>query len=57
MAALSTTMVGIISPASVEEHGNTYTNYQHPVGTGPYVFKEYVPGERVVVEKNPRLLG
>lgn len=57
MAALSTTMVGIISPASVEEHGNTYTNYQHPVGTGPYVFKEYVPGERVVVEKNPDYWG
>lgn len=57
MSAMSTTAVGIISPASVEAEGNSYTAYQHPVGTGPYVFKEYAPGERVVVEKNPDYWG
>ncbi|HEX6989542.1 MAG TPA: ABC transporter substrate-binding protein, partial [Bacillota bacterium] len=51
LSAMSATTVGIISPASVEAEGNTYTAYQHPVGTGPYVFSEYTPGERVVVEK------
>ena len=51
VSALSATTVGMISPASVEAHGNSYTKYQHPVGTGPYVFVERVEGERVVLRK------
>ena len=49
--AFSWTTAGMISPKSVEEYGNTYKNAQHPVGTGPYVFKERVKGEKIVVEK------
>lgn len=26
---------------------------KHPVGTGPFVFESYTPGDRVVVRKNP----
>ncbi len=51
VSAFSWTTAGMISPASVEQFGNTYKNVQHPVGTGPYVFKERVKGERIVVEK------
>lgn len=41
----------MISPAAVEKHGESFG--QHPVGTGPFIFKEWTPGSRIVVEKNP----
>ena len=31
--------------------GNFIAN---PVGLGPFVFKEHIPGSRVVVERNPK---
>ncbi|MEX3313599.1 glutathione ABC transporter substrate-binding protein [Sulfitobacter sp. PS-8MA] len=42
--------VVIHSPKALEELGKDVD--RNPVGTGPFVFKEWVPGERVVVEKN-----
>jgi peptide/nickel transport system substrate-binding protein len=39
----------IPSPKAVEAG----THHRSPVGTGPFVFKEWVSGDRVVVEKNP----
>ena len=50
-SALSVTAAGMISPASVEAEGNTYADYQNPVGTGPYEFEEYAAGESVQVTK------
>lgn len=41
----------MVSPTAAEKHGKNFTN--NPVGTGPFVFKEWVPGNRLVVEKNP----
>ena len=43
--------ISIISPAALEEHGDQgiITN---PVGTGPYVFGTWEPGEGLVVIKN-----
>jgi ABC-type transport system substrate-binding protein len=51
ISALSFDVAGIISPQSIEEHGNSYTDYSHPVGTGPYVYGSYSPGERFVVDR------
>jgi len=51
VSALSATVAGMISPASVEAEGNTYQEYSHPIGTGPYVFGEYTAGESVTVTK------
>ncbi len=39
----------IPSPAAVEKD----IQNRSPVGTGPFVFKEWKPGERIVVTKNP----
>lgn len=44
-------MINIISPKALQEYGKDIT--QHPVGTGPYKFKEWVQGDRLTVEKNP----
>jgi ABC-type transport system substrate-binding protein len=51
ISALSFGVSAIISPESVEEHGNTYTEYVHPIGTGPYTFADYAEGERFRVER------
>jgi ABC-type transport system substrate-binding protein len=51
ISALSFDVGGMISPASVDAEGNTYTEYTQPVGTGPYTFGEYVVGERFTVER------
>jgi peptide/nickel transport system substrate-binding protein len=41
----------IVSPASVEEHGEEVG--RNPVGTGPFTFVEWRSNEAVVVEGNP----
>jgi peptide/nickel transport system substrate-binding protein len=46
----------ILSKAQYERLGPEAAVKQ-PLGTGPYTFKEYVPGQRLVVAKNPRYWG
>src|SRR5262245_27047696 len=43
--------IPIASPKAFETYGKDWL--YHPVGTGPYVFKEWVPGKHVILEKNP----
>lgn len=43
--------LSISSPAALEKYGADYST--HPVGTGPFIFKEFVSDQRVVVERNP----
>lgn len=40
----------MVSPAAVEKYGADFGS--NPVGTGPFVFKEWVRGSRIVVERN-----
>jgi len=42
---------GILSQKAVEAAGDDYG--RQPVGSGPYKFKEWVTGEKVVLERNP----
>jgi peptide/nickel transport system substrate-binding protein len=50
--ALSQVYLGIASPAALAEHD--LATYQfHQVGTGPYRMVEYVPGNRLVLERWP----
>jgi peptide/nickel transport system substrate-binding protein len=41
----------MISPAAAETHGEDLGD--NPVGTGPFVFKEWVKGSHITVERNP----
>jgi peptide/nickel transport system substrate-binding protein len=52
LANLAMFPVSIVSPAAVKKWGRDF--YKHPVGTGPFRFVEWLPGERVTLEKNPR---
>jgi len=40
-----------LSQAYVEEMGEDYA--RHPLGVGPFKFKEWVTGEKLVLERNP----
>ncbi len=42
----------IVSPKAMEKYDDPAELGKHPVGTGPFVFKEWVPGEKVVLVKN-----
>jgi peptide/nickel transport system substrate-binding protein len=42
---------GMSSPAALKKYGGNYGN--HPVGTGPFVFKSFQNGEQVTVTRNP----
>jgi peptide/nickel transport system substrate-binding protein len=39
------------SPAAVAEHGPDYG--RNPVGTGPFMFESWSPGEHIVLARNP----
>src|SRR5713101_4126866 len=44
-------IIPMISPKAFETYGKDWL--YHPVGTGSYIFKEWVPGKHVILEKNP----
>jgi peptide/nickel transport system substrate-binding protein len=49
---LSQSYLGMASPAALAEYG--LERYQfHQVGTGPYTFETYIPGDRLVLRRNP----
>ncbi len=41
----------IVAPSGFATHGEE--SYRHPVGTGPFRFRRWEPGERLVLERNP----
>jgi len=53
--SLSQVLVSPISPAAIEKYGDDIR--QHPVGAGPYVLKEWVKGDRIVMVRNENYYG
>ncbi|MBM0740939.1 ABC transporter substrate-binding protein [Phormidium sp. CLA17] len=52
--AIGSAFFGIASPTAVKKAGAKYgTPGSLAVGTGPFVFKEWRTGDRIVLEKNP----
>jgi peptide/nickel transport system substrate-binding protein len=50
--SLSQVYLGMASPQALEQWGPA--DYQfHQVGTGPYRFVEYLPNDRLILERNP----
>lgn len=52
---LSTTLYASIIPAHIYEGTDILTNpaNSEPIGTGPFMFKEWVHGDHITVERNP----
>jgi len=55
LAQLATPMLSMSSPTAIKKWGNDYM--YNPVGTGPYIFKEWIPDDRIVLEANPNYWG
>lgn len=55
LAHLTHGAIAIQSPAAIKKHGKEYINF--PTGTGPFKFKEWVRGDRLVLVKNPDYWG
>ncbi len=52
-AAMASGYFGIASPDAIKKAGATYgTPSSTAVGTGPFIFKEWRSGDRIVLEKN-----
>ncbi|MBI5035270.1 MAG: ABC transporter substrate-binding protein [Chloroflexi bacterium] len=57
LQAFSTTTSAILSPATIDKASPGYKNVTQPVGTGPYVYKEYAKGSQIVFAKNANYWG
>lgn len=51
LATLTVSAFGIPSPTAVQAKGQNFG--QNPVGSGPFMFKEWVPGDHITLVKNP----
>ena len=49
---LSNTASGIASKEAYEKYGDEYGS-KYVIGTGPYMFKEWIKGDKIVLVKNP----
>ncbi|WP_254721817.1 ABC transporter substrate-binding protein [Kovacikia minuta] len=53
-SAIASSFFGIASPTAIKKAGASYgTAGSLAVGTGPFVFKEWRTGDRILLEKNP----
>ena len=51
---LAQVYLGMASPTQLEAYADEPALYQfHQIGTGPFMFMEYLPGDRIVLQRNP----
>jgi len=55
LAHLTHGAIAMQSPAAIQKHGKDYINF--PTGTGPFKFKEWVRGDRLVLVRNADYWG
>jgi peptide/nickel transport system substrate-binding protein len=55
LSSLAMVWNGIVSPDAAHKFGKDFRN--HPVGTGPFIFKEWRPGDQIVLDANPNYWG
>lgn len=55
MASMAMVYTGIISPAAVEKYGDNYG--RNPVGTGPFIFKEWKTKDHITLVRNDNYWG
>ncbi len=46
----------VVDRNQIQKYGKSYA-LQHPMGTGPYMFKDYKIGQRLTLVKNPHYFG
>ncbi|WP_077562444.1 ABC transporter substrate-binding protein [Polaromonas sp. C04] len=51
VGSLVTGPAAMMSPASINKHGNSYEKIVYPVGTGPFKFREYVGGDHLTFDR------
>jgi ABC-type transport system substrate-binding protein len=57
LGLLSTATYGILSPRVIQVGQPGYVRQEKPVGTGPYLLKERVPGDHVTLVRNENYWG
>lgn len=50
-SSLRIAFLAMLSPAAIAKLGKDYG--QNPVGTGPFKFRQWIPADRIVLERNP----
>lgn len=55
LTSLAMAWNGVVSPAAALKYGKDFRN--NPVGTGPFVFKEWVHNDHVTLDANPDYWG
>ena len=55
LSSLGMVWNGLVSPAAAAKFGKDYRN--HPVGSGPFVLREWRPRDEVILDANPAYWG
>jgi ABC-type transport system substrate-binding protein len=55
LASLAMVWNGVVSPVAVAKYGKDFRN--HPLGSGPFIFKEWRQRDQIVLDANPNYWG